>query len=317
MTDKQSDYVAIELDPRKESNHAPLQLFSDEQVINHIHDRLSMVYEDITIEYVQKHFGEMKNRLGMYYPSDYLEESYTNFQTAADTGYYHDSHQLSIQSNNMSPIYIPIKDECNTFLVNKKMDFIFTYLIDIITITQHYNDKDEIARIISLTDNRFNERMKLHKLCKDPDCIDGACFTVNDNNNNNNNNSNNNNNDTGNKNTLCSMCWIIYTRIDSDFYHKSMTLIQSNKVINFTSSAYESMDIEHKLFSLVLFLCMKSILPETKSYENSNYSLYSGVNKWVSLPLWFHLLLQIIPNTNKSNNVFIKNSNNNNNTTTK
>ncbi len=267
---EREDYVSIPLDDMGSDKFCQL---ADSNVIEHILAKISLVYPHITHNYISGHFYALKDKLGMYYPKDYIEELYSNFQTSADTGYYYYGHYLPDSAS----VYRST-EEPGTFLVNREIDFIFTYMIDIITIVQHYSTEGEIAYAIELADNRYNERLKLHKLCCDSDCIKGLCISMSE-------------NDIP-LTRLCSICWVLYTRTDSNFYQNCMTIIQANKHINFTSSAYESLEIEHRLFSHVLFLCGKSILPESRD-NNEAYAFYTGINKWVVLPIWFHLLLQV------------------------
>lgn len=280
-----TEYVSIPInDDEVDQTKFTLCQFTDDQVIDHILTKISVIYTHITRDYISPHFYALKNKLGMHYPSDYIEELYTNFQTSADTGYYYYGHYLP----NPASVYRSTQ-EPGTFLVNREMDFIFTYMIDIITIVQHCATEGETASAIVLADNRCDERMRLHKLCKDPDCTEGLCVSM----------GSGTNSNTG-ISRLCSLCWVLYTRIDSDFYQKCLVMIESNKYINFTSSAYESLDIEHRLFTHVLFLCGKSILPESRD-NNSDYAQYNGINKWIVLPIWFHLLIQGNNNNNNNN----------------
>lgn len=278
MDKEHNDYVSIPLD--HDETEKLLGPFRSEQVVDHVYTKISMVYSDITLDYIRSYLDELKDKLGMHFPVDYIEESYTKFEASVDTGFYYYGYHLS----QTSPVYRVIKGEIDVFLVDKKADFIFTYLFDIITIVLHYDNEEQVKHAIKLADNRFDERVKSHKLCRDPDCNKSGVISIDD--------------DDSNNGSLCSLCWIIYTRMDSEFYSKCMNTIQSTKLINFTSSAYESLEIEHKLFTNVLFLCGNSILPESRD-NNNNYAKYSGINKWVSLPLWFYLLLGEKTTTNK------------------
>ncbi len=253
-------YIAIELDTFNNENK------SDESLIILIHDLIGTIYPDIPSNIISESYNYLKKSIINKYPVEYMSENYNDMVTMTAPGIYQGAYHSTIFGFPL--VSKLLHDELDTFIVDKKMDYIFSFMIDMIIFKK--NEHNASSDDYDLLMTRFHRRSRLHKCC----CVesDVTCERLVD----------------GGIN-LCPLCHVLYTRLDSVFYRRCVSKLMKNginKRIDFNTGAYEYMDIEHLPFELVLFLCGNNIIPET--IDNVSMSgTYTGVNQWVRVPMWF------------------------------
>lgn len=267
------DYISIALDDMEKER--PLT-DEEESTVWVIHFHLHSIYSDVTLEYIEYWYRNIRDNTDLpirHLPdsSHYIHEKYHELPTAENTGEY--TQYLYTDSQGLPLPHTKIDGEPDVFIVDKKLDFIFTYIFDMVTIMKYYHGKDENS-LIQLANDRFSRRVQLLKLCDD----DNVCVNMM------------NNSLRSEHHDLCSLCCVLYTRLDSEFYRKCKQRLQSVRKINFTASPYEFLDIEHILFTQIIFLCGNQLLPEERFLDRQTV-LYSGIHQWVKVPLWFLLLI--------------------------
>jgi hypothetical protein len=265
-THNDDGYVAIELDGFAIDDKA------DESPINLIHNLIGTIYPDVQIDTVSESYGYLKKAIINKYPVEYMSENYNDLVTMVAPPCV---YQLAYHSGlfGFPLVSTRLRDEVDTFIVDKKMDYIFGLMIDVIIFEKEESNGAPVDDY-DLLMARFLRKTRLHKCC----CVESdiTCNRLVD--------------GGGSSNSsLCPLCHVLYTRLDSEFYRRCVSKLMkngTNKNIDFNTGAYEFMDIEHLPFELVLFLCGNNIIPEMM--DNGNMiGTYHGANQWVRVPLWF------------------------------
>ena len=222
-----------------------------------------------------------------------------------ETGVYRSIYYLDIFKHHLpsEPCRTagPILD---TFIVSKKLDFLCTHVIENALLSSIKDDKNsDIDK--ELLDNNCRDLF----ICRKK----GLCLPTHP-----------SDSMTNKKNKISPNNYVIYTKIDSDFYQFCKKVLSSNEYFDFESGSSD-LNIQYISFYVVLFLCGKSIefnierpnsfenpskykIEEEKSYDTKrrynsdkqeeyidmmahiNSLMYKDTNQWIRVPYWFILI---------------------------
>lgn len=154
----------------------------------------------------------------------------------------------------------------DTFLVNKRLDFLYGRLIETALCPSVDAMRQEARRL-------FMKRARLLETCRAEHLDDERC---------------------------CPMEWVIYTKMNSQFYRFcSEQLVKRNPYINHQTSTTDFIKLERLSFYLVLFLCGELMegtpstdftsipLERSPSHGHLPRHQYGEINQWFKVPLWF------------------------------
>lgn len=159
----------------------------------------------------------------------------------------------------------PITNAPDTFLVNKRLDYIYGRVIE--TALLGGSARQEAMRV-------FHKRSRALEVCH-VNHLD--------------------------EERGCPLDWIVYTKMNSAFYQFcSNHLVKHNPYINYQINAVDAIKYERLSFYLVLFLCgefmdgkecneFTSVTLESSRTTSPNiqHLEYGEINQWLKVPLWF------------------------------
>jgi len=154
----------------------------------------------------------------------------------------------------------------NTFLVDKRLDFIYGYLLEQLALDINTTTNTTTTPELRLSSERlFRARKRALTLC-----------TVQH---------------ERPEERTCPLCYVLYTRIDSAFYQVCRSFLSTNAYIDFRATLHEYLQIEHLAFNQVLLLCGESLDYTVQLDPAQGY--YEATNQWIKVPIWFLMLLPV------------------------
>jgi hypothetical protein len=189
----------------------------------------------------------------------------------------------------------------DTFLVDKKLDFICTHVIEnalLVSLKEDPNNNTDVDLLFENCKCLFINRKKVLNInSSSSSCTTTRTTTVN--------------------NKLSPNDYVIYTKIDSDFYKFCKKILTSNEYFDFRSNR-SILNLQNISFYIVLFLCGKltefdkEILnnhidttttttatamittPNIDYFNIVNHHLkeitYKDTNQWIRVPYWFLII---------------------------
>lgn len=160
----------------------------------------------------------------------------------------------------------PIANVPDTFIVNKRLDFVYGRVIESALLN---------GALLEKAIRAFEIREDTLEMCH-TDHLDDE--------------------------RVCPLDWVIYTKLNSTFYQFCCDqLVKHNPYINYQTSTTEYLKTERLSFYLVLFLCgeyidgtpvedFTGISIENGSDSSSSqlpHHQYGEINQWLKVPLWF------------------------------
>lgn len=254
------DYVSIEFNGDDDTTHRTTSSIShqfDDELLLLIYRQISLIDKILDCQ-ISRYYYELKIVVTSLVETDYLNE-------CVDISHSKQCYHQPCYYEFSNSVCHPIKPHLNTFLVNNRLDIIFSYMIDMILIENHYSLSHSIEERNHMRESAYSRllrRLHIQPICPynhiNPYVEDDG--------------------------RLCPRCWVIYTRTDSSFYTERKEKIMSCETVDFVGSVYDYIGTEHLSFTLVQFLCSNNITPIDHDHT------YEKTNQWIKLPTWFLLV---------------------------
>ncbi len=234
-----------------------------QQLLGVASEQLRAVVPDLCQESLEVAFWALAQSMSHTQAESYLEASEDIMTTVRNGDYarcfYETAHGVVV-ARSLAPL---------TFLVDAGSDFIYAHLIDQLLLVRHqqqllqlqHGDTDHLWQAAR---DRYERRLQYYKACP---------LQAGEHN---------------REGRVCPLCWVVYTRVDSQFYKQARARLVGSLAVDFSETIYEYMDLEHLSFQQVLFLCGAQILSDGQCGQAASH--YDAVNQWVKVPVWWLLL---------------------------
>lgn len=191
---------------------------------------------------------------------------------------------LVYEADNSTHVKCIDGEECSTFLVDSKLDYVYAYVMEKAIIDLLGMQCDQLALLVSETEDinasldyledslkLYRARSKLkYNYCAD-DGSDHAQIPMS---------------------RYCSNAYVIYTKKSSPFMVSCYNLIINQELITFSD---DTLKVESVPFQQVLLLCGRTPSFITKHCQTDHVnrtvvvSSNTDLHDWVSVPIWFYL----------------------------